>query len=164
MPHRGGAQPQRGHAPNRPGIRHGVRPPPVRPPVPPPNPGGTHGAAPGSRRASPNTPPNPGGLGPGGGGVPPPGGTPPVWVPEQEPHHLDHQVAWEIIHQIPLEQAEIQVAEEVVEVEAVEAAAVVAAVAVEQPCHITTDNQEGEDKHNLNPQPQIRYKEQILQW
>ena len=33
-PCRGGAQPQRGHVPNRPGIRHGVRPLPVPPPVP----------------------------------------------------------------------------------------------------------------------------------
>ena len=97
-------------------------------------------------------PPNPGGLGPEGGG-PPPGG-PLELDPAEEPHPLDHQVDWEVIHRTPLDQAEIQVEE---------AVAVAVAVA-EQPCHITTDSQEGEDSHHPNHQPQTLYKEQILQW
>ena len=84
-----GGQPQRGHAPARPGILHGVRSPPVPPPGHLPNPGGPQG--PGGGRAPPPGPlgggapplPNPGGpQGPGGGGGPPgppgigPGGGP----------------------------------------------------------------------------------------
>ena len=50
-PRGGRGQPQRGHAPMRPGILHGVRPPPVPPLGQLPNPGGPQG--PGGSRAPP---------------------------------------------------------------------------------------------------------------
>ena len=64
-------------------------------------------------------------------------------------------------HVVQEEEVIEELGEDKVQEFAVEAAA---AAAVEQSRHITTDNQEGEDKHNLNLQPQILYKEQILQW
>ena len=54
-PHRHGGQPQRGCAPTRPGILHGVRPPPVPQPGHLPNPGGPQGS--GGGRAPPPGPP-----------------------------------------------------------------------------------------------------------